>query len=381
MQISYKFRLYPSKNQKNKLVWTIDKCRFTYNNLLEKLNNQKDINRNELQHSILKLKEENPELSNVYSKVLQYENHRLFSNLKTLSKLKKNSKKVGKLRFKSKNWFKTFTYNQSGFRIIITGKRFQKLHLSKIGDIRMRVHRSIKGNIKQIIIKRHPSDKWFAFIVAETEEKISKTQINEKVGIDLGILNYVCDSFGNYFNNQKYFDRNLHKLQKEQRRFSRKKEDSVNKIKQKLKVAKIYEKIVNQRNDFLHKLSRYYVNNYGFIAVENLRIKNMTRNHYLAKSIMDASWSKFIQMLEYKAESAGVQVIMVEPRNTTQTCSNCRRIIDKKLKTRTFKCFNCKLVMNRDYNSAINILKKAILLEQQKFTPMENEPLLNDQQV
>ncbi|MDI6859884.1 MAG: hypothetical protein QMC85_05250 [Methanocellales archaeon] len=108
------------------------------------------------------LKEEHPELKNIYAKVLQYEVYRLFSNLRSLAMLKKNGKKIGKLRFKGKGWFKTFTYNQSGFKVIETGKRLDRLHLSKIGDIPIRTHRDVEGKIKQITIKRHRSGKWFA---------------------------------------------------------------------------------------------------------------------------------------------------------------------------------------------------------------------------
>ena len=143
--------------------------------------------------------------------------------------------------------------------------------------------------------------------------------------------------------------------------------------------ARTYEKITNQRDDFLHKLSHYYISNYGFIAVEDLQIKNMVRNRHLAKAISDASWSKFIQMLEYKAERAGIRVVKVEPRGTTQICSSCGTEVHKELWNRIHKC-ECGLEIDRDYNSAINILKKALLSERQEYTPVEIEPLLSNEQ-
>jgi putative transposase len=146
----------------------------------------------------------------------------------------------------------------------------------------------------------------------------------------------------------------------------------MNRMKQRTIVAIIHEKINNQRNDFLHKLSTNYVNNYGFIAVENLKVSNMVRNPYLSKSISDASWSRFIQMLEYKAESAGVQVVKVEPRYTTQKCSNCGDVVRKSLSQRTHRC-KCGLTLPRDYNSAINI--RNIGLDKSEYTPVEIEPL------
>ncbi|MDI6902461.1 MAG: hypothetical protein QMC77_01835 [Methanocellales archaeon] len=130
--------------------------------MLEGLNGQEKPDRLELQSRLPSLKEEHPELKNIYAKVLQYEVYRLFSNLRSLAMLKKNGKKIGKLRFKGKGWFKTFTYNQSGFKVIETGKRLDRLHLSKIGDIPIRTHRDVEGKIKQITIKRHRFGKWFA---------------------------------------------------------------------------------------------------------------------------------------------------------------------------------------------------------------------------
>ncbi len=377
MQLTYRFRLYPNKEQKQKLIFTLDKCRFVYNKLLEGLNKQEKINKNELQHSILKIKEENKEINNVYSKVLQYENYRLFSNLRALSRLKKKGKKVGRLRFKGKEGFKTFTYNQSGFKLINTEKRCQILHLSKIGDILIRGHRNIKGKIKQITIKKEASGKWFASIIAKNNDEIVKTQNNKKIGIDLGIINYVYDSNGNCFANPKYLNESLKKLAKAQKKLSKKKKCSNNRNKQRLKTAVIHEKITNKRNDFLHKLSRYYINNYSLIAIENLNIKGLIKLAYNSKNIMDASWLRFIQMLEYKAERAGVQIAKIEPRGTTQTCSNCGIEVHKKLWNRMHKCNNCGLEVNRDYNSAKEILKRALVRQDlSEFKPMEIKPLL-----
>jgi putative transposase len=156
VQLTYKFRLYPEKEQEEKLIETLEVCRQTYNHFLAQWNGKDRIpGRLELQAQLPKLKKEKPELNKVYSKVLQMVLHQLYSNLKALSQLKKNGEKVGRLRFKGRGWYKTFIYNQSGFKLIKTGKRLNLLHLSKIGDIPIRVHRAIDGEIKQVIIKRH----------------------------------------------------------------------------------------------------------------------------------------------------------------------------------------------------------------------------------
>ena len=373
MQTAYKFRLYPTKEQEQKLLWTLDKCRFIYNYLLEK-KQKENFKRRELQALLPKLKKEFPELQNIHSKTLQYENYRLHSNIFALYQLKKNGKKVGRLRFKGKGFFKTFTYNQSGFAIIRNQTRYDKLWLSKIGEIPFIMHRDIEGKVKQVMVKHYSSGKWYASIIAETNDNVKPTKNTKKIGIDLGTMNYVYDSDCNHFDNPKHLDKSLKKLRKEQKRLSRKQKGSKNKAKKGIKVARIHEKIVNQRDDFLHKLSRYYINNYGCIAVENLNIKGLIRISYNAKNIMDASWSRFIQMLCYKAERAGCILVKVEPRGTTQICSNCGIEAQKELWNRTHKC-ECGLEMDRDYNSAMNILNRALGQELSEYTPVEKLPL------
>jgi putative transposase len=306
---------------------------------------------------LLKLKEKYPELKDIHSKVLQMVVYQLFSNLRALAQLKKKGKKVGKLRFKGKGWFKTFTYNQSGFKFLKTGKRLDKLRLSKIGDIPIRIHREIEGNIKQIIIKKHNSSRWYACISIESNEPIEQKQIQHAIGLDMGIKHFLTDSDRKQIESPHYLKEPLKKLKKEQHRLSRKRKKSKNREKQRIKVAKFHERITHQRNDFLHKLSRYYVNNYGLIAIEDLNIRGMVKNHHLAQSISEVAWSTFSQMLSYKAENAGKIVVKVDPRNTTQRCSRCGRIVKKSLAERTHKCPYCGLVAHRDYNSAIDILK------------------------
>jgi putative transposase len=164
--------------------------------MLEGLNNQERPNRLELQSKILKLKEQHPGLKGVHSKVLQMVVYQLFSNLRALAQLKKNGKKVGKLRFKGRGWFKTFMYNQSGFELRKTGKRLDRLWLSKIGDIPIRIHREIDGNIKQVVIKRYNSGKWFACVSVESNVPIEQKPIQKAVGLDVGLEHFTTDSDG-----------------------------------------------------------------------------------------------------------------------------------------------------------------------------------------
>ncbi|PUA32627.1 MAG: transposase [Candidatus Terraquivivens tikiterensis] len=319
VQLTYKFRLYPKKGQDERLLETLELCRQTYNYFLAQWNGKQRIpSRLELQAQLPKLKAERPELSKVYSKVLQMVLHQLYSNLKALSRLKRNGKHVGRLRFKGKGWYKSFVYNQSGFKLIKTGKRLDLLHLSKIGDIPIRVHREVEGEIKQIIIKRHNSGKWFACLCVEREIAVKKAEHKRAVGIDVGIKHFLTDSDGRQIENPRFYQKTLDRIKILQHWLSRKKKGSRNREKMKVKLAKVYERLVNQRNDFLHKLSRFYVNNYDVICVEKLNIRNMVRNHNLAQRILDASWGKFIRLLHEKAERAACVVVDVPPRGTSE---------------------------------------------------------------
>jgi len=319
VQLTYRFRLYPKPEHEERLLETLELCRQTYNYFLAQWNGKERIpSRLELQAQLPKLKRERPELSKVYSKVLQMVLYQLYSNLNALSELKRNGKHVGRLRFKGKGWYKTFVYNQSGFKLIKTGKRLDLLHLSKIGDIPIRVHREVDGRIKQVIIKRHNSGKWFACLCVEKEIKVAKRETKRVIGIDVGLKHFLTDSEGRQIENPRFYERTLERIRILQRNLSRKKKDSKNREKARVKLAKVYERLVNQRNDFLHKLSRFYVSNYDVICVEDLKIQNMVRNHNLAQKILDASWGKFIRLLHEKAERAACVVVDVPPRGTSE---------------------------------------------------------------
>ncbi|MFA6074023.1 MAG: transposase [Candidatus Woesearchaeota archaeon] len=349
--LSNKFRLYPNKEQTEKLEFALDTCRQAYNMMLGELNDQVVIDRNMIQAMLPDMKICEPRFREVYSKTLQYECYRLFSNLSALRVLKGNQRKVGRLRFKGKGWFKTINYNQSGFSL-----EDNKLCLSKIGDIKIKVHREVNGNIKQIQIKRE-LDKWYAIII--TDENTQITCGEKIIGIDLGINNYLVDSDGNKIENPKILENNLQKLKHLNKELSRKKKGSKNRLKARNRLAKFHLKISHQRDDFLHKLTTKLVKDCKIIVMEDLKIKQMSQQKYFnARNMMDASWGKFAQLLDYKAESAGCQIVKVNPKNTTKMCSKCGNLQNMPLHKRTYEC-DCGLVLNRDYNSAINILNSG----------------------
>jgi putative transposase len=318
MFVYYKFRLYPTKEQEEKLLETLEICRQVYNFSLSQLNGKdKKPSKFELLNQIRKLKKEKPELNKVYARILDFVVFQLYTNLKTLRRLKKNGKKVGKLRFKGKGWYKTFIYNRQGFKLIKTGKRLDLLRLSKIGDIPIRLHREIDGKIKQIIIKKHNSGRWFAYFCVEKEVNIISREPKRVIGIDMGIKYFLTDSEGRQIESPKFCKKTIERIKILSRWLSKKIEGSKNYEKLKRKIAKLYERLINQGNDYLHKLSRFYVNNYDVICIENLDIEKMIKNNNQFPKILNAFWGRFFQLLEYKAENAGIQVIKVAPRGTS----------------------------------------------------------------
>lgn len=372
--ISYKYRIYPNKVTEQKLVDALDACRWLYNRLLNDLNLAREkgikITSVDTQNAIPMLKLENPKLTQVYSKALQMVNNTLWGNVKSLAALKKKGKKVGKLRFRGKDWYKTINYNQSGFKI---DQDKGMLTLSKIGDIKIKLHRKIEGTVKAVLIKKS-GDKWYAIVQAEHELKIPDPDIRA-VGIDVGLMSFVVDSDGNDIENPRFAEGQSKKLKIAQRRISRCEKGSNNRRKLRDRLDKIHERINNQRADFLHKLSRIYVNSHDVICIENLDVKGLIeKGHNKAKhrNIHDASWSRFAFMLSYKAESAGKKLIKVDPRDTTQMCSNCGTIVPKDESIRLHNCPHCGLSCSRDYNSSRNILIAGM---EQPVEPIEPKPL------
>lgn len=370
---TYKFRLYPSRSAEQKMQRTLDLCRFTYNSLLAEMNGWDGIARYELQSRIVDLQICNPELREVYSKVLQHENYRLFSNLAALGESKKQGRKVGRLRFKGQGFFKTFTYNQSGFKLIATGRRCQTLKLSKIGDIPIRCHRKTEGTLKQVTIKKEPSGKWFAFLVVDKQRQIPRKEIRKVVGIDLGVINSVYDSDNHKTENPKFLKKYEEQLAKCQRRLSKKNIGSENRNKIRKKLARKYEKLTNTRNDFIHKLTRYYSDNYDAVGMEDMPITSMVRGRF-AKSLLDACCGKIRQQMRCKVESTGGAFVAVNYRGTTTRCHQCGNEVRKEIRERQHNCPVCGLSVPRDYNSALEIRRltlRELGLERPKKTPEE----------
>lgn len=383
IQTAYKFRIYPTKNQEEKLYLTLNKCRFVYNWALERLNKQRKekeegkreyLNQNEIQKEFTQFKKQDSDLQKVYAKALFMEIYKLFSGLRSLARLKKNGKKVGRLKFRDRNRFNTFSYQQSGWKLRENGNKYGILHLSKIGDIKIRLHRKVEGIQKQVVISKRGL-KWYASICCDREIEPVKRNKIKKVGIDLGIEHFIVDTDGHYVDYPFYLKRAEEILKRRQRELSKKKKGSKNRDKARLRLASAFEKVNNRRKDFADKLSRYYVNNYSEIYIEDLNKKWLIEHSWknLTKAMVDVAWGRFVKCLEYKAKIAGVKVIKVNPKNTTQRCSQCGKIVPKTLNDRIHKCPFCGLEINRDYNSSFDILRVGQGLSE--FKPVEIRPL------
>lgn len=364
---TYKFRLYPSKDVEDKMHRTLDLCRFTYNSLLDELGRWDSISRYEMQSMIVDLQKCNPELREVYSKTLQYENYRLFSNLKALGESKKAGRKVGMLRFKGKGFFKTFAYNQSGYKLINTGKRCQTLKLSKIGDIPIRCHRNIDGDIRQVVVKKEQSGKWFAFLVTDVKIDIQQKDIKRIVGIDTGLIDVLYDSDNHITKNPKYLSKYAEQLATCQHQMSHKKKGSNNRNKQRIRLARRYEKLVNTRTDFIHKVSRYYANNYDAVGMEDIDYSIMAKGIF-GKSFLDACCGMIRQQMRCKVESTGGLFVAVNHHGTTIRCNQCGIEVRKEIWQRIHNCPECHISIPRDYNSALEIKRLAIIEIRQELS-------------
>ena len=351
---TYKFRMYPTAIQIKILEHTLNTCRFLYNDCLADRKNAYErtgetVNCYDQQYEL-----KNRKGINVHSQVAQDVLKRLQKSFDNFFRRVKNREVPGYPRFQGCDRYNSFTYPQSGFKILDDGK----LQLSKIGDLKLIQHREINGKIKTCTIKRK-GIQWYASFVTEIDVNVELIKIQTAVGIDLGIKTLAVLSTGENIPNIKTTNKYEKKLAKAQRKLSKKKKGSNNRKKQKIKVQTVHRKIKNTRKDYLHKQSTILVNTWDLIVLEDLQVKDMVKNHRLSKSIVDVAWNTFTSMIKYKAEYAGKNVIFVNPKNTSKICSACGYIQDISLSERIYDCLECNLVLDRDHNAAINILNRV----------------------
>ena len=359
---AYKYRIYPNEEQINYLQKTFGCTRFIYNQMLADRIKSYEENK-DLDIKITKYPTP-AQYKKEYEWLKEVDSLALANAQMNLDKAYKNffrDKSVGFPKFKSKkNNHKSYTTNNQNGTVYIENDRIKIPKLKSMINIKQ--HREFVGLIKSCTISQKPSGKYFISILVDTEN-YQLPKLDTKVGIDLGIKEFAITSDGEMFSNPKWLNKSEKRLRKLQKDLSRKQKGSNNRRKDRLKVAKLHEKISNQRKDYLHKISHYIISENQVIVIEDLKVSNMIKNHKLAKSIADVSWSEFRRQLEYKAKWYGRELI-IAPSNyaSSQLCSNCgnKSSQTKDLSCRTYVCDICGMEMDRDINASKNLLKLAM---------------------
>lgn len=352
-----RYRVYPTKAQKSTMNNTLELCRWTYNETLALRKNawesdQKNIGYYDSKKMIPEWKKEKPELKTVHSQVLQEVVKRVDLAFQAFFRRVKTGEKAGYPRFRGYGRYDSFTYTQSGFTL-----DSDRLTLSKIGDIKIKLHRPMEGEIKRLNVRKMPTGKWFVSFLVETDNPLELQKTGLSVGVDVGIKSFLTLSDGNYIPNPRFFVTEEKFLAKVQRKLSKLEKGTLERAKALKAVQRVHERIANRREDFVQKVSLDLVRNYDLITFEDLNIKGMIKNHKLAKHIADVAWNKLVTITSYKAEWAGKRVELVNPCNTSQMCSGCGQIVKKELSERIHSCPYCGLTLDRDHNAAINIMR------------------------
>ncbi len=388
-----RFRLYPSHDQEKRMLNALGACRHLWNDALshrrERWQNEGKSTSYNLQQWILTTeRHSDPALGQVYSQVAQDVLHRLDRAFNAFF-----AHRVGYPRFKKYRKHGSFTYPQAYNGSVKPDALRKRLYLSKVGNVRAVFHRPMPrdARLKTCTVIREPCGEWYASLVYEEVVPLQNKSVpiapsaatisSSSIGIDFGVESLVTMSDGTRVEHPKFLRRAEKRLKRVQRVFSRKRRGSNNWFRARQRVASQHARVRRQRLDFNHKLSARLTREHSMVAFEDLRVRNMVRNHALAKSIHDAGWSQLARLTEYKAVRAGKLVVRVEPAYSTQECIFCGSVNPVDLSVREFACRGCGRILDRDVNAARMVLKRAIALVGQdmpELRPVEAGPILRE---
>lgn len=359
-----KYRIYPSKRQVEVLEHHLALCAELYNAALQERRdawriNRAPINFYDQSKQLPEVKQLRPDLAEVNAVAVENVLKRVDKAFKAFFRRVKAGQKPGYPRFKSPRRYDSLTFRQIGNAL--TGN---KLRISKIGQVRIKLHRPLNGDVKELHVRR-AAGYWYAIFCVEYEAK-PLPECDAKVGLDVGLSAFATLHDGTEIENPRYYREAQAELRRAQRRVARRKRGSNRRRKAVALLQRVHAHVKNQRRDFHHKVSRWVVNNHGLIAVEDLDIVGLARS-ILAKSVNDAGWGQFLSFIAYKAEWAGRVFVRVNPSGTSQTCI-CGAEVRKVLKERWHGCTSCGLSLPRDHVSAQVILQRALAVSVQAST-------------
>lgn len=361
MHRSYEYRLYPNKEQSDALDTILIQSRRLYN---EALAHRRTVYKHTGQSvsyvdQAQRFKHDRTARVEDYGMLgavsVQQLLRRLAKTFAAFFRRVKAGEKPGFPRFKSAQRFRSIE-TRYGEGCKLKSDTFYFLH---VGDIRIRLHRSVPdGCLKHVVLTRKAGGRWFVCFQGDDGQEAPPVRSGRVVGVDQGLLSLLAFSDGTLINNPRWLRSSLAKLRRANRSLARKVKGSHNRWKQEQRVARLHERVANQRKDFWHKTTTRMTEQYALVALEDLNLKCMTESRTLALSAHDAGLGMFTAMLTYKAERAGTAVVEVDPRYTSQQCSHCGRVEKKTLSVRWHRC-SCGCELDRDVNAAVNILHKA----------------------
>jgi putative transposase len=361
MRKTFNYRLYPNKEQRRLLERQLEECRWLYNHLLAERRDAWEQRQESVrlydQHSTLPaLKAERPSLAGVHSQVVQNVAVRIDLAFKAFFRRCAAGETPGYPRFRGRDRYDSLTFPQVPVGCKLDTEA-QRLRIMNVGLVKVVLHRSLEGTPKTATIRRSSTGKWYVSFSCACAEPSLLPETGQQVGIDVGLKTFATLSTGDAVANPRFFRQEEKALATAHRRLAKVEKGAAERAARRKVVARVYERSTWRRSDFTHQQSRRIVETFDVIAVEDLSVNRMVQNHCLAKSIHDAAWSQFADLLAYKAAWAGRRYVAVNPAYTSQDCSHCGHRQPLSLSDRTYICPCCGVVLDRDFNASLNILR------------------------